>query len=207
MIRIVLIRHGQTAWNEGAGQERFRGRIDLPLDPVGLAQAQALAVRLKGEPIAALYTSPLLRARQTIAPLAHELRPRGVPLQAHDGLLDIDYGHFQGLTFAEAAAAYPEVWAEWQAAPGRVRFPGGEALADVRSRFVALLDELAARHPGQTVALLGHQRVNQVAACTLLGIDLDRVRLIRQDPCALDIFEQVDGLWHTHLLNDTCHLG
>jgi phosphoserine phosphatase len=202
--RIILIRHGQTAWNAGAGEERFRGRTDLPLDGRGQSQARAVAERLKDEPIDALYTSPLLRARQTIAPLVDAL---GLPVQPHDGLFDIHYGSFQGLTHAEAAMTYPDLYALWRTAPGRVRFPRGESLADVRTRLLAVLDELTAHHPGQTVALVGHQMVNKVLACTLLGLDLDQIGLIQQDTAGLDVFEQVDGAWHTLALNDTCHLA
>jgi broad specificity phosphatase PhoE len=209
--RIILIRHGQTAWNApsravcgaGAGAERFRGRTDLPLDETGQAQSRAVAERLKDEPLAALYASPLLRARQTIAPLAGAL---GLPVQPHDGLIDIDYGRFQGLTHAEAAKAFPETYALWRTAPGRVRFPEGECLADVQARLLALLDEVVARHPGQTIALVGHQMVNKVLACTLLGLDLDRIGQVQQDTAGLDVFEQADGAWHILCLNDTCHL-
>ena len=211
--RILLIRHGQTAWNEGAGEERFRGRSDLPLDASGEDQARAVAIRLRNEPIAALYASPLLRARQTIAPLAVELErsghPRGRDLktESHDGLLDINYGHFQGLTHSEAAAAYPELYARWRTTPSQVHFPGGEGLADLQARLLALLDELAARHPGETVALVGHQIVNKVLACTLLGLDLDQIWRIGQDTAGINIFQQVDGVWHTLCLNDSCHLA
>jgi broad specificity phosphatase PhoE len=201
--RVALIRHGQTAWNQGAGEERFRGRTDLPLDNVGLDQARALAGRLRSEPIAAVYASPLTRARQTIAPLAEEL---GLPVQSHDGLLDINYGDLQGLTHEEAAAAYPDLYALWRSTPGRVRFPGGESLADVRGRFLRLLDELAGSHPGETVAMVGHQMVNKVAVCALLGLGLDQIWRIQQDTCGIDVFQQVEGAWHTLRLNDTCHL-
>jgi len=202
--RILLIRHGQTAWNAGAGEERFRGRTDLPLDETGQAQARAVAERLKKEPVAALYASPLLRARQTVAPLAEE---RGLTIQPHDGLLDIHYGGFQGLTHAEAAAAYPEAYTLGRTIPSRVHFPGGECLADVQARLLTLLDELVARHPGQTVALVGHQIVNKVLACTLLGLDLDQIGRVQQDTAGLCVYEQVDGVWHTLALNDTCHLA
>jgi broad specificity phosphatase PhoE len=202
--RVVLIRHGQTAWNAGAGEERFRGRTDLPLDSVGLGQAGALARRLRSEPIAALYASPLIRASQTIEPLAGEL---GLFIRSHGGLLDIHYGEFQGLTHREAAAAYPEVYSQWRAAPSRVRFPGGESLVDVQERFVQLLGELVTAHPGETVALVGHQMVNKVAVCTLLELTLDAIWLVQQDTCGIDVFQQVDGAWHTLQVNDTCHLA
>jgi len=204
MIRLILVRHGQTAWNEGAGVERFRGRTDLPLDATGQAQARAVAARLRSEPLAALYTSPLLRARQTIAPLAAE---RSLPVQAHGGLLDIDYGLFQGLTRMEAAAAHPELYALWWTAPSQVRFPGGEALIDVQTRLLTLLDELVARHSDDTVAVVGHQMVNKVLACTLAGLDLDQIWRIRQDTAGINVFQQIDGAWHILCLNDTCHLA
>jgi len=200
---LVVIRHGQTAWNEGAGEERFRGRTDLPLDSTGQAQAHAVAERLRGEPIAALYTSPLLRARQTITLLADIL---GLPVQSRDGLLDIHYGRFQGLTHSEAAAAYPEQYALWRNTPGRVHLPEGESLADVQARLLALLDELSTCHPGQTVVLVGHQIVNKVLACTLLELDLDQIWRVRQDTAALNVFHQAGGVWHTLCLNDTCHV-
>ncbi len=204
MIRIILIRHGQTAWNEAAGQERFRGRTDLPLDATGRTQARAVAARLRREPLTALYTSPLIRAKQTIAPLAAAL---DLPVQPHDSLLDLDYGRFQGLTHLEAAAAYPELYAQWRTAPSQVRFPGGEGLVDVQARLLVLMDELATRHPGETVALLGHQIVNKVLACTLLGLDLDQIWRVHLDTAGISVFQKVDGDWHTLCLNDTCHLA
>jgi broad specificity phosphatase PhoE len=202
--RLVVIRHGQTAWNAGAGQERFRGRTDLPLDDAGRAQACAVAGRLQGEPVAALYTSPLLRARQTIKPLADAV---GLPIQDHNDLLDIHYGRFQGLTHAQAAAAHAELYGLWRTTPGQVRFPGGESLADVQARLLALLDELTARHRGQTVVLVGHQIVNKVLSCTLLDLELDQIWRVRQDTAGLNAFQQVNGAWQTLRLNDTCHLN
>lgn len=203
-MRIILVRHGQTAWNAGAGEERFRGRTDLPLDETGLAQASAVARRLKSEPIAAIYASPLSRARQTAVPLAVALDQ---PIYGDDGLLDINYGQFQGLTHAKAAVAYPELYTLWRATPGQVRFPGGESLADVRARLLALLDELAGQHPDETVVLVGHQIVNKVLACTLLGLDLDQIWRIGQETACVNVFQQADGGWHTLLLNDVCHLA
>jgi probable phosphoglycerate mutase len=218
--RIILIRHGQTAWNASTNsrtvaggptstrectpvRERFRGRTDLQLDDGGHVQAQKVASRLRREPISALYTSPLLRTRQTIQPLANELT---LPAQSHHGLIDIDYGRLQGLTHSQAAAVYPEHHALWQTSPSQVCFPDGEGLTDVQARLLAFLDELVARHPGQTVALAGHQIVNKVLACTLVGLDLDQIWRIQQDTGGFGIFQRVKGDWHTLCLNDVCHL-
>lgn len=203
MIRIILVRHGQTAWNVGAGEERFRGRIDLPLDDTGCAQALAVARRLKYESISALYASPLLRAQQTFEPLARDL---GLPIHAHPGLLDINYGRFQGMTHTEAADAYPHHYARWQHTPSQVQFPGGESLGDVQARLLTMLEELVDRHAEQIVALAGHQIVNKVLACTLLGLDLDQIGQIQQDTGAFDTFQKTKDDWLTLCLNDACHL-
>lgn len=202
--RVILIRHGQTAWNEGAGEERFRGRTDLPLDDFGQAQARAVSRRLDNEPVAALYASPLLRTRQTAAPVADRL---GLPVRAHDGLIDIDYGQFQGLTHMEAAAVHANSYRLWRTNPGAVRFPGGESLAEVQARLLTLMEEMATCHPGQAVALVGHQIVNKVLACTLLGLDLDKIWRVQQDTCGLDVFQKTDGGWATLCLNEVCHLS
>ncbi len=202
--RFIAIRHGQTGWNSGAGAERFRGRTDLPLDGVGEAQARALAERLKGEKIDACCASPLLRARQTAAPLADAL---GLPVQIHTGLLDIDYGSFHGLSHEEAAATHPELYTLWRTTPGQVRFPDGESLADVQCRLSAFFDELSGLYPHQTVAFVGHQIVNKVAACTSLGLGPDQIWRLRQDTCGFNVTQAVDGGWYTLGLNDRCHLS
>ena len=202
--RIILVRHGQTAWNAGAGVERFRGRTDLPLDEVGHDQARALARRLQNESVAAIYASPLQRACQTAAPLAERL---GLAVEPEERLRDVDYGLFQGLDRAEAAAAFPRQYRLWLDRPGQVRLPQGESLDDVRSRLMQLLDELADKHRGQTVLLAAHQVVNKVLACTLLGLDLDHIWHVGQDTAAINVFEQANGTWHILRLNDVWHLA
>jgi probable phosphoglycerate mutase len=203
-VRLVLVRHGQTAWNQGAGEERFRGRSDLPLDGTGQAQAEALTDRLGQEPIAAIYASPLRRTRQTVAPLASIL---GLALEPTRGLLDIDYGQFQGMSQSEAAAAYPEQYKQWLSRPSQVRFPGGESLDEVQARLHSLLDQITKAHPNQTVVLAGHQIVNKVLGCTLLGIDLDQVWRLRQDTASINVYQWAQDGWRILRLNDTCHLA
>jgi phosphoserine phosphatase len=202
--RIILVRHGQTAWNQGAGEERFRGRTDLPLDDTGQAQADALTHRLRHEPIDAIYASPLRRTMQTVAPLASIL---GLALEPEQGLLDIDYGQFQGLSQSEAATACSERYKLWLSKPSHVRFPGGESLGDVQARLQSMLDRIPGTHPNQTVVLAAHQIVNKVLACTLLGIDLDQVWRLRQDTASINVYQQAENGWRVLRLNDTCHLA
>ena len=97
MTRFVLVRHGQTEWNR---VERFRGRKDLLLDATGLRQALAAALRIKDWPVAAVYSSPLRRALETAKVIANQL---DLPVEPLDGLIDLDFGDWQGLTAEEAA--------------------------------------------------------------------------------------------------------
>jgi broad specificity phosphatase PhoE len=201
-VDLVLMRHGRTAWNR---EVRFRGRMDLPLDELGEAQARAAArsIRSRWPQATAIYTSPLRRACQTAAPIAAAL---GRPAQVHTGLLDIDYGQWTGLTPAEAADCDPERHALWQTAPQQVRFPGGEALSDVQQRLLHLLEELQTSHSDQTIVLVGHLVVNRVLLCTVLGLDLAAFWRLGQDNGAINWIHYEDNGSQILNLNDTCHL-
>jgi probable phosphoglycerate mutase len=201
--RILLVRHGQTGWNEGAGQVRYRGQTDIPLDEVGHAQARALTIRLAQETIAGIYSSPLQRAVQTAQPTAEKL---GLPVIPHPGLLDMNLGQWQGLTHAEAAHRYPEIHRQWLKAPHTVTLPGGENLAAVLQRSRSAVTELITRHAGQTMLLVGHQVVNKVLVCWLLGLDNSHYwRLIQENAC-LNVFVHTDDVFQIVTVNDTCHL-
>jgi broad specificity phosphatase PhoE len=201
---IILARHGQTAWNIGAGTgERFRGRVDLPLDDTGLAQAHALAERLADLPIVAAYSSPLKRAVETARPTARQL---SLPVQPLPGIIDINYGDWQGLSHAEVAKVYPDLYRRWLEKPHRVKFPNGESLRQVRLRGMAALKQVAACHDGRTVLLVAHQVVNKVLVCAMLGLDNSHFWHIRQDNGCINVFEHQDGIFTAVLVNDTCHL-
>ena len=202
MTRIVLVRHGQTAWNR---EVRFRGQADVELDEFGLQQAQATGRYLAARwPVVAVYASPLRRATQTAEAIA---RAHGLTAHPLEGLLDINFGEWQGLSPDEVAQRYPALYRAWWEAPHTVRFPGGERLDDVRSRVVAALDEVIARHPEQAVALVSHTVANRVLLCAVLGWGNDRFWRLRQETCAVNVFDVEDGGTFTIvLLNDTCHL-
>ena len=205
MTRIILVRHGQTEWNVGSeAGERFRGRVDLSLDDTGLAQARAVAERLADQPIVAVYSSPLKRAVETARPTAQQL---GLPVQLLPGIIDINYGDWQGLSHPEAANAYPDLYPRWLEKPRRVKFPHGESLRQVRLRGMAALKEVAARHEGRVILLVGHQVVNKVLVCAMLGLDNSHFWRIQQDNACINVFEYQDGVFTAVRINDTCHLN
>jgi broad specificity phosphatase PhoE len=202
--RIILVRHGQTAWNIGSGAgEHFRGRVDLPLDDAGLAQAQAVAERLANCPIVAVYSSPLKRAIETARPTAQQL---GLPVQPLPGIVDINYGDWQGLSPAEVAKTHPDLYRLWLEKPHRVKFPNGESLRQVRLRGMAALEETIVRHEGEVVLLVAHQVMNKVLVCAMLGLGNSHFWRIRQDNACINVFEHRDGVFTAVLINDTCHL-
>jgi broad specificity phosphatase PhoE len=201
MTKVYLIRHGRTAWNKDV---RFRGQADLPLDEVGEAQAEAIASRLKTRPIKAIYSSPLTRAIKTAEPLAKAL---GLEVIVEEGFNDINYGRWQGLSPSEVAALYPDLYRMWLEAPHLVRVPGGEGLDDVRARAEKALVEILKRHPGEEIAIVGHQVVNKVLLCAVLGLGNEWFWKIEQDNGCINIFGYDQRGFTLFLLNDTCHLN
>lgn len=203
MPTVLLIRHGHV---EGIAPERFRGRWDLPLTPLGRDQAQAVAAHLRQRwPGArAVYASPLARCRDTAAAIATAL---GLGVQTVEGLADLDYGAWQGLTRAEAATRWPDLVDRWFIAPHRVRIPGGESLLDLTARASRALAACLDAVPGDaTIALVAHDSVNQVLLCEVLGLSLARSWRLRQDPCCVNVIE-AGAEFRVALLNGTDHLA
>lgn len=200
MTRFILVRHGETDWNL---DERFRGRADLHLNPSGVKQAEAAALSLKHYDVAAIYTSPLKRSAETAGILSGQLH---VPVEIMEGLIDIDFGKWQGLSTKEAAEQDSELYSRWVSSPHKVRFPDGEGLEDVRGRVMAVIDEAAARHFNHTVVLVSHKVVCHVLLCAILGLDNSHFWQVTQDVCAINVFDLRNGSTTVISINDTCHL-
>ncbi|MGC8787600.1 MAG: histidine phosphatase family protein [Anaerolineae bacterium] len=201
MTRIILVRHGQTAWNQ---TERIRGQVDIPLDEVGLAQAEATATRVADEwEPAAIYSSPLLRAVQTAQAIA---RKCNLDVQIVEGMNDMNFGQWQGVPYDEVERRWPELVHAWLRAPHTVTFPDGENLAIVRQRAMAALNQLIERHPNDEIVIVAHTVVNRVLLCAVLGLENSEYWRIGQDTCAINVIEWRKGKFFIHSLNDTCHL-
>jgi broad specificity phosphatase PhoE len=198
--RFILIRHGETDWNK---EDRFRGRSNVGLNATGYEQSRKIAARFSGEKIAAVYSSPLPRALDTAAPLAadHQLQ-----VEPSAELLDVDFGGWEGLSREEAQTKFPEQFDLWLKAPGRVRFPGGESVRQVRNRIETLLRALSEDHLGETVALVSHRITCHVMLCYVLGLTNDALWRLRQDVACINEFELREGHFILTLLNSTAHL-
>jgi 2,3-bisphosphoglycerate-dependent phosphoglycerate mutase len=148
--RLILIRHGETAWNRAT---RIQGHTDIPLSPLGLAQAERMAEALADEPLAAIYSSDLSRARQTAEALA---RVHGLPMQMDSALRERAFGRFEGLSWDEITQGYPEDAARWRRREPDFAVGGGESLNLFSARCLAAARRAAAAHPGQSIALVAH---------------------------------------------------
>lgn len=202
MTRFILVRHGQTVWHSD-GVERAEGRAEVDLDNVGIKQARATAVRLNQWEISAIYSSPLKRAFSTATILAAR---RGLTVQPEPGLIDIDYGRWQGMTHAEAKADNPKIYDLWLKRPHQVTFPGGEGLADVMKRAVSAVEALTSKHKGQTLVLVSHKVVIKALLCHFLGLDDTYFWRFQQSFCSVNVVEVDGGSAVLHLINDACHI-
>ena len=168
--RIIAIRHGETAWNVDT---RIQGHLDIPLSAKGRWQAERLANALRDEPITAIYASDLSRAWETAQYVGHT---QGLPVIKEVALRERDFGDFEGKTFAEIEVLLPEQSLRWRKRDPEFYPAGGESLVALRTRVMEVAERLAALHPGEQIALVGHGGVMDVLyrAATRLDIQAPR---------------------------------
>ena len=166
---IYLVRHGETHWNR---KHRLQGVLDVPLNCNGLRQARRLSARLRRLSIRSIYTSPLLRARQT----ALEIRgAQAWPMVVEDDLREMDHGSWTGMTIAEIAEQHSAEHSLWKWNPERLRPRTGEPLQTVYRRSTRVLCRLLASDTSQNVVMVSHGVVNALLLCSVLGIPIARV--------------------------------
>ena len=163
MSTLFLVRHGQTALN-AAG--RFRGRLDPPLDTHGVEQTEAAARRIAPAGPVAVYASPLRRTVETAQVIAGRC---GLAVAKVPGLVDVDYGAWEGLTWEEATAADPDAAAVFQNDPHAATPPGGEPVASVETRVMRTLHQLTDNEPAVVVAVT-HEIPLRLVMAGLLGL-------------------------------------
>jgi 2,3-bisphosphoglycerate-dependent phosphoglycerate mutase len=168
--RIIAIRHGETAWNVDT---RIQGQLDIPLNDTGRWQAGRLANALAAEPIAAVYASDLLRAWDTALSVGNAA---GLPVVTHEGLRERGFGIFQGRTYAEVEQLWPDLALRWRKRDPDFAPEGGESLVEFRERVTTTAHELAARHPGEQIVMVGHGGVMDVLYRAATGQSLQAPR-------------------------------
>ncbi|MFT4173156.1 MAG: histidine phosphatase family protein [Rhodocyclaceae bacterium] len=170
LTRLCLVRHGETDWNVA---RRLQGFTDIPLNAEGLRQAHAAAAHLTQEGFEAIYSSDLQRARATADIIAKQV---GLRVADDARLRERNFGVLQGMTPDEAAARYPDIQPRIRARDAELAPPEGESLAVFAERVRDGLDSIAGRHPGQTILVVAHGGVLDIAYRIATGKPLSEAR-------------------------------
>lgn len=169
--RIIAVRHGETAWNVDT---RLQGHLDIELNDKGLWQANRVAEALAHEPIAAVYSSDLARARQTAQAIAQR---HALTVHPEPRLRERAFGQFEGRTFLDIERELPEQAERWRRRDPEFAPPGGgENLLQFRARVTAAVAHLAARHPGELLVLVAHGGVMDLLYRAATGQELQAPR-------------------------------
>jgi len=201
MLRLLLVRHGETDWNQ---QMRFQGQTDVELNARGIEQAEAIARRLQQEPLQAIYSSDLRRAIQTAQVIA---RYHNLCLIPDADLRELSYGVWEGMSREEILASeWAELFERYRRDSLRYRPPGAEYPEQVLERSRRVLHRIRQRHREGTVCIVGHGGSLRALICVALSAPLETFRHIRLDNASLSAVEcREEWIW-VSLINDTCHL-
>ncbi len=197
--RLLLIRHGH---NDYLDTRRLAGRTPgVHLNDRGRGQAQALAIRLAGVSLAAVYSSPLERAMETAGPVAAS---HGLAIRTVDDLIETDCGEWTGQALDELAKT--DIWPRIQHYPSGTAHPGGESITAVQARMVRGLNAIAAAHPGETVVVVSHSDPLKAALAHYTGLHLDLFQRLVIDPASVSELALTAQGPRLIRCNDTSHI-
>ena len=169
MTTLLLARHGETDWNS---ERRWQGHADQPLNARGREQARALAAELAERSIDAVYSSDLLRARETAEIVAEQL---GLEVRVDPALREVDVGSWSGLVHTEIEASDPDGFRRWQ--DGGKGWEHGESYEEMGARVVAAVVSIAAAHPDETVLVVSHGGSIRACRAAAAGLDYGQSRV------------------------------
>jgi len=182
MLEILLIRHGETAWNTA---DIFRGRVPIGLSEDGFKQAEKLAEYLRQRKINAVFCSPLKRAFETADPIA---RLHQLVAQPVEGLTDLNFGKWEGVSIENVKIQYKQIYELWRERPDLAKIPDGESLQEARQRSLNALNKIIAEYKQGTVVIVTHRVITKLLECALLGLDDSHFWNIEQDTCGVTTF-------------------
>ncbi len=187
MLKVILLRHGETAHN--ADGNRYCGRTDIGLTERGLAQAATVYEALKNIPIDAVYASPLVRARKTA-----EIASGNRPVTTDERIIEADFGLWEGKTKEEFNTENPELWRQWMKDPQTARAGGtGETGGEIVKRVNSFFEDMLLRHNNQTIMVVAHNGINRLYMAYGLGMPLWNYRRLEQENSSITLFELDEG--------------
>ncbi len=202
MLKLYLIRHGETAWN---AEGRIQGHSDIELNARGLEQARLLAAHMSGEgAFDALYASPLRRAFHTATLVGAALK---LPVIPDARLIERSLGQLEGLTMPEIQEKFPDVYHAWHNGGVRPHIPDEEARETFIARTRGFLQDVRAKHREGRVVAITHGGTINMLLMTGLNLDPERPLPFHIDNASLNVLQWGERGARLHLLNDACHLN
>ncbi len=200
-MRLILVRHGETYWNE---QRRVQGGAsDIELNEVGLKQATKLVAFLKDENIDAVISSPLKRALVTAQIIANQHQ---LPVEIHDGLKEINVGELEGLALSSLSVTFSQLLMQWWRG-GSERLPGGESFVELQERCWGAVEPLLVKHENGTAVIISHYFVTLAIIFKALDLPLEYLAKFRVDLGGVSILEFEDYGGRLLKFNDTSYLS
>ncbi len=206
-MKLILVRHGETSWNE---ERRVQGAdSDIELNDTGLGQAKKLAAFLENEPIAAILSSPLQRAIATAEVIASH---HHLPVEVDQGLKELKVGELEGMPVSTLRTTFSQFLMQWWQDGGTTKLPNGESLVELQQRAWKAVERLLERHKtspehneGTTVVVVSHYFVTLAVILKALDLPLDYFTRFRLDPGGVSILEVRDYGVRLVTFNDTSY--
>ena len=192
-MELILVRHGETIWNR---EGRVQGFSDIDLSDVGVQQARQLALSLKDVLILSIYSSPLIRAQST-ARIINEYHH--APLYIEPGLMEMDQGDFEGLTFQELMACEKGFLQKWMSNPTSVQMPNGESFIELQGRAWKVIEGIVAQSGSALV--VSHNFTIAAILCKIKNVSLSQFRKVCVDTASRTIIRFENGAASIELFN------
>ena len=199
-LKLFVVRHAESAWTT---ERRFTGHRDVPITAGGQVQAEAVAQALAGQTLAAIYSSPLERARMTAETVA---KPHRLQVKVDAALREMGFGRWEGRTRDEVAASEPQAWAVWRETPHELTGHGGETLPEVAARVHTFVDRLRGQHGDETVILVTHAIVVRLIVLAALGLGPNRLWSVDASPAGISEVDLGHDWTTVHRMNTLAHL-
>ncbi|NLV16895.1 MAG: histidine phosphatase family protein [Syntrophomonadaceae bacterium] len=200
-MRLFLVRHGTTGWNESG---KYQGTMDVPLSDQGRREAGKVADKLRREDIKAIYSSNLIRARETAEIIAesHNLQVIVIP-----EIGEIDFGEWEGLNEKEIRERFgEETYRVWLEDPERAVISGGDSITDFSRRVVGGFNKVVEGHTGEAIVMVTHGGALMALGCYLHGEDLSCFRRYYHNNAAISVVELEGDVFRFKHLNVRDHL-
>ncbi|MGM9477462.1 histidine phosphatase family protein [Pedobacter sp. GSP4] len=183
MLKVYLLRHGETTYN--ADGNRYCGRTDAELTTKGLRQAKFVFEQLRDTKIDEVFSSPLFRAKRTAEIASGERK-----VITDERLIEIDFGKWEGKTKEEFIAEDAPLWDNWTNAPENFKAGGtGESGTEIIARLNSFYDDLISKYNGKTIMVVGHNGINRLFMAHKLGMPLKNYRQLVQENSAITLIE------------------